>query len=144
MEPHPPPEVEDASCTPLPSPEHHRDLDSVFIGPHGLRVGWSILLFAALYYLFREIIATLFYVAGLIHDTPPDSAGAVSISEFVPFLALVSAALIMVLIEFRGAYSTIDSNIDENIARRILTYNLAGPRRVPHFLSGLVAGFAAL
>jgi len=72
MEPHPPPEVEDASRTPLPSPEHHRDLDSVFIGPHGLRVGWSILLFAALYYLFREIIATFFYVAGLIHDTPPD------------------------------------------------------------------------
>jgi hypothetical protein len=144
MEPHPPPEVEDASRTPLPSPEHHRDLDSVFIGPHGLRVGWSILLFAALYYLFREIIASLFYVAGLIHDTPPDSAGAVSIAEFVPFLALVSAALIMVLIETRGAYSNIDSNIDENIARRILTYNLAGPRRVPHFLSGLVAGFAAL
>src|SRR5580698_975261 len=107
MEPHPQPAIPDA-------PRPHRDLDSVFIGPHGLRAGWSILLFAALYYLFREIVATLFYAAGLIHDTPPDSAGAVLIAEFVPFLALISAALIMLLIE----------------DRRILSYNLAGPRRV--------------
>jgi hypothetical protein len=129
---HPQPAVED----PNPTPQHHRDLDSVFIGPHGLRAGWSILLFAALYYLFREVIGTLFYAAGLIHDTPPDSAGAVLIAEFVPFLALVGAALIMVLIE--------DRSFDDNPARRILTYNLAGPHRARHFLSGLAAGFAAL
>ncbi len=28
--------------------------------------------------------------------------------------------------------------------RRILDYNLTGPRRIPHFLSGLAAGFLAL
>src|SRR5580692_8656393 len=117
MEPHRQSAVDD------PAPRPHRDLDSVFIGPNGLRAGWSILLFAALYYLSREIIGTLFYAAGLIHDTPPDSAGAVLIAEFVPFLALVGAALIMVLIE----------------DRRILSYNLAGPRRVRHFVSGLAA-----
>jgi uncharacterized protein len=128
MEPQSQPAVEDTPRSPLPAPEHPRDFDSVFIGPHGLRAGWSILLFAGLYYLLREIIGTLFYAAGLIHDTPPDSAGAVLIAEFVPFLALVCAALIMVLIE----------------DRRILSYNLAGPRRVRHFVSGLAAGFAAL
>jgi membrane protease YdiL (CAAX protease family) len=125
---------------PHPSPNHHRDLDSVFIGPHGLRAGWSVLLFAALYYLFREIIGTLFYAAGLIHDMPPDSAGTVLIAEFVPFLALVGAALIMVLIEDHSS----DRGPNPNIDRRILTYNLAGSRRVRYFLSGLAAGFAAL
>jgi uncharacterized protein len=128
MEPHPQPAVEDSHPTPHP----HRDLDTVFIGPHGLRIGWSILLFAALYYLFREIIGTLFYAAGLIHDTPPDSASAVLIAEFVPFLALVCAALIMFLIE------------EHSSDHRVLGYNLAGPHRVRRFLSGLAAGFAAL
>jgi len=145
IEPHPQPEIPHA-------PHHHRDLDSIFIGPHGLRVGWSILLFAALYYLFREVIGTLFYFAGLIHDTPADSAGAVLIAEFVPFLALVCAALIMVVIEDRSVDQSIDQspdrdpnpNIGPSIAGRILSYNLIGPRRVRHFLSGLAAGFAAL
>jgi uncharacterized protein len=112
----------------LPAPQQVRDLDWVFIGPHGLRAGWSVLLFAAMYYLFREVIGTLFYAAGLIHDEPIDSAPAILVAELVPFLSLVAAALIMTLIE----------------DRRIESYNLAGPRRLPHFLSGLAAGFAAL
>ncbi len=113
---------------PPPSPQQPRDFDWVFIGPHGLRAGWSILLFAGLYYLFREVLGTLFFAAGLIHDTPVDSAGAVLIAELVPFLALVAAGLIMVLIE----------------DRRILSYNLSGPRGARHFVSGLAAGFATL
>src|SRR5580698_8602350 len=133
MEPHPQPAIPDA-------PRPHRDLDSVFIGPHGLRAGWSILLFAALYYLFREIVATLFYAAGLIHDTPADSAGAVLIAEFVPFLALIAAALIMVLIEDRSPDVSVGTNID----RSILGYNLVGARRVRHFFTGLAAGFASI
>ncbi len=111
-----------------PPPRQVRDFDWVFIGPHGLRVGWSLLLFAGLYYLFREVVATLFFAAGLIHDTPADSAGAFLVAEFVPFLSLIAAALVMILIEDRG----------------ILSYNLAGPRRVRHFFFGLAAGFAAL
>ena len=114
--------------TPQPAPPHERDFDWVFVGPHGLRVGWSLLLFAGLYYLFREVVGTLFFAAGLIHDTPADSAGAVLIAELVPFLSLVAAALVMILIE----------------DRRILSYNLAGPRRVRHFFFGLAAGFVAL
>jgi membrane protease YdiL (CAAX protease family) len=127
-----------AAQAPPPAPHHGpdgygrepqgRDFDWVFIGPHGLRAGWSVLLFAAMYYLFREVIGTLFYAAGLIRDEPIDSALAVMVSELVPFLSLVAAALIMTLIEDRS----------------IQNYNLAGPRRVLHFLSGLVAGFAAL
>jgi hypothetical protein len=51
------------------------------------------------------------------------------IGEAVSFLALVATASLAALIERR---------------RNLLAYNLNGPRRVPHFLSGLVAGFAAL
>ena len=105
-----------------------RDLDSFFIGPHGLRAGWSVLLFAGLYYLFREVVGTLFYAAGLIHDTPPDSAGGVLVGEFVPLLALAGAGLVMVLIEDRS----------------ILSYNLGGTHRVRSSFSGFVAGFVAL
>ena len=137
MEPQPQPAIPGSS-------QPHRDLDSVFIGPHGLRAGWSILLFAALYYLSREVIGTLFYTAGLIHDTPPDSAGPVLIAEFVPFLALVGAMLIMVLIEDRSSDRDPNSNLGPNLAPRILSYNLDGSRRVRHFFFGLAAGFAAL
>ena len=87
MEPELRPAVEEESQpaptpgpAPHPSPRHDRDFDWVFIGPHGLRAGWSILLFAALYYLFREVIGTLFFAAGLVHDTPTDSAGAVLVA----------------------------------------------------------------
>jgi membrane protease YdiL (CAAX protease family) len=139
MEPELRPAVEEESQpaptpnpAPHPSPQHDRDFDWVFIGPHGLRAGWSILLFAALYYLFREVIGTLFFAAGLVHDTPADSAGAVLVAELVPFFALIAAGLIMILIE------------DTSIDRRIPSYNLVGPRRIRHFVSGLVAGFAAL
>jgi membrane protease YdiL (CAAX protease family) len=48
--------------------------------------------------------------------------------KLMEFLALVGAMAAMALIE----------------RRRILEYNLSGPRRIPHFLSGLAAGFAAL
>lgn len=136
MEPESPPAVEeqqpafaeDLRRSKQPPTHSGRDLDWVFIGPHGLRVGWSLLLFAGLYYLFREVAGTLFFMAGLIHDSPADSAAGVLIEELVPFLSLVAAALIMILIEDRS----------------ILTYNLAGPRRVRRFFSGLTAGFAAL
>ena len=128
MQPESQPAVEDAPRSPHLAPRPGREFDWVFIGPHGLRVGWSVLLFAGLYYLFREVVGTLFFAAGLIRDTPTDSAPAILIGEFVPFLSLIAAGLVMVLIE----------------DRRILSYNLAGPRRVPHFLAGFVAGFAAL
>ena len=105
-----------------------RDFEWAFIAPHGLRAGWSILLFAALYYLFRSVVGTLFFAAGLVGESNGDSAAAVLVGELIPFFALLGAAAVMGLIEDRS----------------ILSYNLAGPRRVLHFLSGLVAGFAAL
>jgi hypothetical protein len=105
-----------------------RDFDWAFIGPHGLRAGWSILLFASLYYLFRSVVGTLFFAAGLVSESNNQSAAAVLVGELIPFLALLASAEVMALIEDRS----------------ILSYNLAGPRPVRHFLSGLTAGFAVL
>jgi hypothetical protein len=128
MQPEPQPAVEEKTTRGEDIANGGRDFDSFFIGPHGLRAGWSVLLFAGLYYLFREVVGTLFYAAGLIHDKPADSAPAVLIGEFVPFLALVAAGLVMMLIE----------------DRRILSYNLDGTGRLRHALAGMAAGFAAL
>ncbi|HVN93824.1 MAG TPA: CPBP family intramembrane glutamic endopeptidase [Terracidiphilus sp.] len=112
----------------VPAQHSDRDFSSIFIGPHGLRAGWAVLLFAGLYFLFREVVGTLFYAAGLIHDAPADSAPAVLVGELVSFISLIAAGLVMVLIE----------------DRRISSYNLADARGVRHTLAGLAAGFVAL
>jgi hypothetical protein len=106
----------------------HRGFDWALIGPRGLRAGWSILLFAAAYYLIRLIAGTVFFTIGLVSDKSDFSAASVLFGEMVPFLALLGAAAVMGLIE----------------RRRILDYNLTGPSRAGHFLSGVAAGFAAL
>ena len=111
-----------------PELPERRDFDWALIGPHGLRAGWSLLLFAAAYYIFRMVAGTVFFTVGLVSDTSDFSAVPVLFGEMVPLLALLGAAAVMGLIE----------------GRRILDYNLTGPSRVRHFLSGLAAGFVAL
>ena len=106
----------------------HRGLEWALIGPRGLRAGWSILLFAAAYYLFRLIVGTVFFTLGLVSDRSDFTSVSVLFGDMVSFLALLGAAAVMGLIE----------------RRRILDYNLTGPCRARHFLSGIAAGFAAL
>jgi membrane protease YdiL (CAAX protease family) len=102
--------------------------DRVFVGPHGLRAGWSILLFYLIYYILRIVIGTVFFTAGLIGDSIDGSASSVLIAELIPLLSLLAAAAIMALIE----------------SRRLLSYNLSGPHRLRHFLVGAALGFASL
>ena len=111
-----------------PELQVYRGFEWALMGPRGLRVGWSILLFAAVYYLFRLILETVFFTVGLVSETSDFTAVSVLFGEMVPFLALLGAAAVMGLIE----------------RRRILDYNLTGPGRARHFLSGVAAGFAAL
>ena len=106
----------------------HNAFDRIFVGPQGLRAGWSILLFYSMYYLFRLVVGTIFYTAGLVGETVDDSASSVLIVELVPFISLVASAAIMALLE----------------GRRILNYNLAGPRGALRFASGGLIGFLAL
>lgn len=105
-----------------------RDFDWIFVGPHGLRAGWSILTFYLLYYLFRVVVATIFYSAGLIGENIDGSPRIVLTTELIPFFAMIASAGIVALIE----------------GRRILSYNLVGPKRALHFVLGAAIGFAAL
>jgi uncharacterized protein len=114
---------------PLQAPLHNLTLfDRVFVGPQGLRCGWSMLLFYALYYIFRLVIGTIFFSAGLVGDSIDGSATSVLFAELIPLFSLIGAAAIVALIE----------------QRRITSYNLAGPDRLRNFLFGAVLGFAAL
>jgi membrane protease YdiL (CAAX protease family) len=108
-----------------------RRLEWTFLGPQGLRAGWSVLIFFLLLGLLGAAVGFVFVSLHLVDFSKMDHLTApTAISEkLIEFLALVGAASVMALIEGR---------------RNLLAYNLAGLRRVPHFLSGLVAGLAAL
>ncbi|HEY1766957.1 MAG TPA: CPBP family intramembrane glutamic endopeptidase [Terracidiphilus sp.] len=115
---------------PAPEPSGHNPfaLERVFIGPDGLRAGWSVLLAYCLFYLFRLVIGTFFVSAGLVDDDSGFRATSALLLEMIPFLAMIGAGAIVAVIE----------------RRRLLDYNLTGPLRVRRFASGLVAGFMAL
>ena len=124
------PSLPDTAGNGFPSAEPekpYRGLKWVFIGPHGLRSGWSALIFLVLLVSFASGFGFLFFRLHLITKggfTPSNAF----FSELFQVLALVAAAAVVALIERRS----------------ILDYNLRGPRRTVHFFSGFVVGFAAL
>ena len=103
----------------------------MFVGGQGLRSGWSVAIFVTLTILFlRMLAATAMYI---FRNRPHDSAGAFTpfraiAGEVIQILAFLGAGLLVALIERRS----------------VMDYNLTGPRRIVHFMSGLAAGFAAL
>jgi hypothetical protein len=106
-------------------------MDWTFYGSQGLRSGWSALIWLILCGL---IGAAIGYVFVRLHLVDFDQMGHLTASlaareKLVEFLGLVGGMSVIALIERR---------------RSLLAYNLTGPRCIPHFLSGLVAGFAAL
>lgn len=112
-----------------PEPEEpYRGLRWMFIGPEGLRAGWSVALFIGLFIIFAD---GLNYVLNLAHLNP--SKG--TFAPGVAFVGEVSQLLLLLLIVF------ILSRVER---RRLAEYNLLGPRRLPRFSIGLITGFAAL
>ncbi|HEY2470386.1 MAG TPA: CPBP family intramembrane glutamic endopeptidase [Terracidiphilus sp.] len=112
-----------------PAPEKpYQGLKWMFVGPEGLRAGWSILIFVSLMYLIGNGIGFLLSRLHLISAGSQFTARQQVFLEVIELGCLLCAAGIMALIE----------------RRRILDYNLRGPSRVKHFFSGLVVGFAAL
>src|SRR6266567_9706 len=103
----------------------------IILGPHGLRAGWSILLFAVLLTLFAYIFGTVIssIVAGVFHIKLAGETASSSIaSEGAWVMALAATMAILARIE----------------RRRFVDYYLAGPAVGARFVSGLVSGFAAL
>jgi membrane protease YdiL (CAAX protease family) len=106
----------------------YRGLKWIFVGPGGLRAGWSVLIFFPLVLLLANGFAFLFLKLHLMAKGNSFNPRQQLFSELFQVLALLSAAAIMAVIERRS----------------ILDYNLRGVRRVAHFFSGFVVGFAAL
>jgi membrane protease YdiL (CAAX protease family) len=106
-----------------------RGLSWTFLGDEGLRAGWSVLIFAFLFSIFASAVGFVFVQFHLIDKKDDFTASAAFFGELIGFLALLGAAAVVAFIEQR---------------RSLLAFNLTGPRRIPHFLSGLAAGFVAL
>jgi membrane protease YdiL (CAAX protease family) len=106
----------------------YRGLKWVFVGPAGLRAGWSVLIFFPLIFLLANGFGFLFLKLHLIDKGTSFNPRQQLFSELFQVLALVTAAAIMAVVERRS----------------ILDYNLRGARRISHFVGGFMVGFAAL
>lgn len=121
-------DVESWQPSQAPEPEPRHWLRWIFIGSQGLRAGWSITVFVALFIVFAQAIGLMLVRSHLISKGDGFTVKNQFIGELISFLAMAGAGAIVALLEHR----------------RVLDYNLTGPRRVRHFTAGLAAGFAAL
>jgi len=130
---------QDTSTTVVPAPPslspqepaETRFLKTILFGPNGVRVGWSVLLFLTMSLVFMGIFSliVMLVMRGILHmKTGEFSAVSSALQESAQFLGLLAAAVISALIE----------------RRRVMDYNLTGPSRVRHFLTGFVLGFLGL
>jgi uncharacterized protein len=122
----------DAPLTPATLPPGgpeapYNDLKWIFVGPRGLRAGWSVLIFFALLIGFMAGLGFLFARLHLVSRGAFTPKTAI-FSELFQLIALIATVAILALIERRS----------------IFDYNLRGPRRVVRFFSGFVIGFLAL
>jgi hypothetical protein len=102
----------------------------VCFGARGLRWGWSVALFLAVYFL--ELLILSPYLSAVF------GAGDLSVRDFtaIRMSALEAVSLAMILVA-----ASVVALVE---GRSLLDFNLRGPRGVRHFLAGLGAGFAAL
>jgi CAAX protease family protein len=128
---HPP--DHDALLTPteLISPTQPSTLRKIFIGKDGLRAGWSLFIFIAIF------AATAFCVNFIGHKLYPNAPKTAPseltplfgfVNEFIPFLVTLLITWIMSKIE----------------RRPVSVYGLGDSRKVSHFLAGLAWGITCL
>ncbi len=122
----------DAALTPA-RPKQASTFHKIFMGQDGLRAGWSLLIFIALF-------AVLIFGANVVgHKLHPPAQRAAKtstdvsplhgfIDESVPFLAVLLVTWIMSKIE----------------RRPVSVYGFGDSRKLPHFLAGLAWGVICL
>ena len=136
-----PPELTTTGDSPMSSPEAPTELTAsssvhnpfafvrwVFVGDQGLRGGWSAIIFLVVASLIVSAVSFIIAPLHLRDRSAGMTARAVLVGDGMEVIGLLGAAFIMALIE----------------RRRVLDFNLTGPRPVTNFLSGIVAGFFAL
>src|ERR671923_1153758 len=95
----------ESSSTPtFPSPPPERLGNTIFIGPDGLRSGWSVLLYAVFFLTLACAAQILVQIMGLANN--PRSPQFVALEELLSFGSAYLAALLMARLEQRqaGAY----------------------------------------
>ncbi|MDE3149406.1 MAG: hypothetical protein KGL37_08045, partial [Acidobacteriota bacterium] len=120
----------ESAGTPASAVEY-RGLRWMFIGKQGLRAGWSVFLFIVLTFLFMMALsATVGTLSGHGQQGSTVSLSPIValVMEAISVLSILGAGMVVAFIE----------------RRRILDYNLTGPRRWAHFLGGMAAGFLGL
>ncbi len=112
------------------APEPPSRAHQIFMGPDGIRAGWSIGIFVIILAVLS--IALMTPVRLFLHGTRPPAGGLgpipMGVMEFLLFVALLGASIIMTRIEHKP----------------VIYYGLEGTRRIPHFFYGLLFGFLAL
>lgn len=113
-----------------PDPPETRFIHWAFIGPDGLRAGWSVMIFIVIAGLVGSGLGTIFFKLQLVSTQNGFAASEVFFTESILFIGMIAAAVVVALAERRR--------------NNLLAYNLTGPHRLRNFLSGLMAGFLAL
>jgi len=113
-----------------PAPEPFGWLRRIFIGAQGLRAGWSVLIFIISFLVLSGLFVFPLVKFNIIKSGIPSTftAPRMLLGEGAQFLAVLGAAFVVALVE----------------RRKLVDFNLRGPRRPQHFLGGLAAGFVAL
>lgn len=113
-------------------PDPPRDFTSlmqrVFLGPQGLRAGWSAAVFLIIFILAAMAAGSILTSLRLMSRQRAFTPRAILLSELVLLIGLLAAIAAMAVIE----------------QRRVTDYNLADARRARHFFSGIAVGIAAL
>jgi uncharacterized protein len=113
-----------------PSPRRKRRLRWIFAGNYGIRWGWRILLFVA---IFMAVSIGLLKLRRLVFGPVPHSATnltllPLSLGEIISLIGMAAALAVISRIE----------------RRPLLSYGLLGPASWKRFGSGLILGFAAV
>jgi membrane protease YdiL (CAAX protease family) len=116
----------------LPAPPS--GLHKVFIGKDGLRAGWSLLIFIA---LFAAFIACANVIGHKLHPPAPKTAKTTSEIALAPHLFIGEAIAFLVIFLVAWIMSKIEQRPNS-------VYGLGGSRKLARFLAGLAWGVTCL
>jgi uncharacterized protein len=120
-----------ASAAPTPT-EPRSKTREIFFGPDGLRAGWSLLLFIA---IFAALMFTIGNVVHKLHHVPKGPHTDHSVSLTSSYLNDGITFFVVALVTF------VMSKIER---RPNSVYGLGGTRKLAHFFSGLASGIICL
>ena len=127
---------DDARLTPpepIP-PTEERGVHWIFIGRDGLRAGWGLLIFIA---LFLAFISCTNLISHRLHPPAPRTANGASDVSLTPHLFIGEAVVFLVTFLVTWIMSKIEQRPNS-------VYGLGGGRRLPNFLAGLAWGVTCL